>query len=68
MSRARGPHSPSVVHALVWSWTCAEPSGGQVVGEPLEVGHPVGAAGDDAERVVGQAHDRQVLLEAAARG
>ena len=41
---------------------------GEVVLEPLQVGHPVRAAGDDAEHVVGQAHDRQVGLEAAARG
>ena len=29
MSLARGPQSPSVVNALVWSWICAEPSSGR---------------------------------------
>jgi hypothetical protein len=38
-----------------------------VVGEPLVVGHPVRAAGDDAEVLVAEAHDREVGLEAPAR-
>ena len=40
---------------------------GQLVDEQLAVGHAVGAAGDDAELLVVQAHDREVGLEAAAR-
>ena len=52
MSRARGPHRPSVVHADVRSVTVA-PVG--VVGDPLQVGHAVRAAGDDAEVVVARA-------------
>ena len=54
------------MHQLeVRSKTWASPS--EVVAEPLQVGHPVRAAGDDAEVVVGQPHDRQVGAEAAAR-
>ena len=49
MSRARGPQSPIVVHAVVTSTSDAEPSLGQRVDEQLAVGHAVGAAGDDAE-------------------
>jgi hypothetical protein len=36
-----------------------------VVAEPLDVGHAVRAAGDHAEVVLGQPHDREVGLEAA---
>ena len=39
----------------------------EVVGEPLVVRHPVRAAGDDAEVLVAEPHDREVGLEAAAR-
>ena len=63
MSRARGPHSPIVVNAEVWSTTAAP--GGQVVGEPLEVRHAVQAAGDHAVAVVGQPHHGEVGAEAA---
>ncbi len=63
MSRARGPHSPIVVNAEVWSTTAAPV--GQVVGEPLEVCHAVRAAGDDAEVVVAQPHHGEVRAEAA---
>ena len=66
MSRARGPHSPSVVHADVRSVTCALPSG-HVVGDPLEVGHAVQAAGHHAELLVAEPQDREVGAEAAAR-
>ena len=38
-----------------------------VVAEPLEVRHPVQAAGDHAEAVVGEPQDREVGPEAAAR-
>ena len=40
----------------------------EVVPEPLEVGHAVGAAGDDPEDVLLEAHDREVGLEAARLG
>ena len=39
--------------------------GGQVVGEPLEVGHAVQAPGDHAVAVVGQPHHGEVGAEAA---
>jgi hypothetical protein len=52
MSRARGPHSPIVVNAEVWSTIAG--AVGQVVGEPLEVRHSVQAAGDHPVAVVGQ--------------
>ena len=41
--------------------------GGQVVGVPLQVGHAVRAARDDAELLVAEPHHRQVALERAAR-
>ena len=41
--------------------------GRRVVGVPLQVGHAVRAAGDDAELLVAEPHDRQVALERAAR-
>ena len=40
-------------------------AGAGVVGVPLEVRHAVGAAGDDAEVLVAEAHDGQVGAEAA---
>ena len=43
------------------------PVGRQVVGEPLLVGRAVRAAGDDAEELLAEPHDREVGLEAAAR-
>ena len=67
MSRARGPQSP-IVHQLEVRSSIRAAVGRQVVGEPLLVGHPVRAAGDDAEAVLGHPHDRQVGLEAALRG
>ena len=39
----------------------------RVVRVPLQVGHAVRAAGDDAEVLVAEAHHRQVALERAAR-
>jgi hypothetical protein len=42
--------------------------GGQVVGEPLEIRHPVCTAGHNAEQLIVEPHDRQVLLERPARG
>ena len=65
MSRARGPHSPIVVYAEVRSTIWARAVGRQVVGEPLEVGHAVRAAGDHAVAVVRQPHHGEVGAEAA---
>ena len=66
MSRARGPHRPSVVQPVVTSESWALPSAGEVVGEPLLVGRAVGAAGDHPEELLAEPHDREVGLEAAA--
>ena len=67
MSRARGPQSPSVVQLEVRSKICAVPSLGQVVAVPLQVGHAVRAARDDAEVLVAEPHHGEVRAEAAAR-
>ena len=49
----------------VASYSCAEPSAGQVVDEPLAIAHPVRAAGHDPEVVPPEPHDREVRLDAA---
>ena len=67
MSRARGPQSPSVDHAGREVGELRRPVRREVVGEPLVVGHPVRASGDDAEVLVAEPHDREVGLEASAR-
>ena len=67
MSRARGPQRPSVDQR---GREVGELGGAVVrkmVSEPLVVGHAVCAAGDDAEVLVAEPHDREVGLEAAAR-
>ena len=66
MSRARGPQRPIVQCRR----QVRDPGAavlGQVVGEPLQVGHAVRAAGHDAELLVAEPHDREVGAEAAAR-
>ena len=66
MSRARGPQSPRVHHAEVSIGELCGAVAGQVVAEPLAVGHAVRAARDDPELLVAEPHDREVGLEAAA--
>ena len=67
MSRARGPHRPIVAPGRREVGDLRAAVAREVVGEPLEVGHAVRAARDDAEPLVAEPHDRQVGLEAAAR-
>jgi hypothetical protein len=63
-ARVRSPHADGA-NADVLSTNVTEPSSGGG-SEPMLVTGPVERAGDDAERVVGQAHDREVGSEPAA--
>ena len=60
MSRARGPHSPNVVHAFVTSWSWAEPSAGSASWKNFLSRMPMPPPVTTRNRSWREPHDRQV--------